>query len=136
MESVSLLQKDFLFVKYGSKLGIGAKRFKDFLEKITQKYEDEVTSHIRPERSGSHGVRKGSSTYATTGKTSPPSLISIDLHGEWSMGKVFDIYFKFGEFVDAYLGSILSRLDPNSPSFDILSPHFTVGLENQSIKKQ
>lgn len=135
MESVSLSQTDFLFIKHRSKLGAGAKIFKDFLEKITQKYEDEVMCHIRPERSGYHGVKKGSSTYATTGAISPPSLISIYLRGEWSIGKVFDIYFKFGEFGDAYLGRILSGLDPNSPYFDILPPHFTVGLENQSIKK-
>ena len=49
------------------------------------------------------------------------------------MGKVFDVYFKFGVVGDRYLGRVLAGLDPNDPDFGILPPHFTVSAENPFI---
>ena len=43
---------------------------------------------------------------------------SIAAHGEWSMGKVLDIYFQFSAGADCYLGQLLSLKDPNSVEFD------------------
>ena len=50
------------------------------------------------------------------------------------MGKVFDIYVKFGEIGDQYLGRVLAGLDPNSPDFSqVPPPYFKEGIENVHI---
>ena len=118
IESVALGMKDFLFIEFGSNVGSAAKRFNDNLGKIMGCYEEIVSGHINSSRGNSHGVRKGSSTRATSGTTLTPSLISVALRGEWSLGKVFDMCFNFVEVGDACLGRILAGLDPNSPNFD------------------
>ena len=94
LESVALGMKDFLFIEFGSSLGSAAKRFNSNLGKIIECYEEIVSGYINASRGNSHGIRKGSSTHATSGTTLTPSLISIALRGEWSLGKVFNIYFK------------------------------------------
>ena len=80
-----------------------------------------------------HGTRKGAAVEATSGTTCPPPPSSVARRGEWSLGKVFDIYWLFAESGDQYCGRILAGLDPHSPSFETLPPHFTAGMENNSI---
>ncbi len=46
--------------------------------------------------------------------------------GDWSMGKVLDVYWQFADVGDAYLGCCLCGLDPNFSSFSVLPPHWTV----------
>ena len=61
----------------------------------------------------------------------PPSFVAVAARGEWSIGKVLDVYFKFGLGGDQYLGRILAFLDPNSTTFGVLPPHWTDnGSEN------
>ena len=91
--------------------------------------------YINYSRGKSHGIRKGSSTYATSGTTLTPFLISVFLRGEWSLGKFFDIYFNFGEVGNAFLGRILDGIDHNSPNFNQLPPYFTEGFENTDVKE-
>ena len=59
-----------------------------------------MESYIRFDRANTHEIRKGGISHACAGTACPPSIVSVALRGEWSMGKVFDIYFKFGEFGD------------------------------------
>ena len=134
-ESSSLALMRNLFIAVGAKLGRGAETFCHHLGLIVEKFEDCVSCFIRCDRANSHGIRKGGSRHASSGTTCPPSLVSVALRGEWSMGKVFDIYFKFGEFGDHYLGRVLAGLDPNSASFSQLAPYFKEGIENIYIKR-
>ena len=55
--------------------------------------------------------------HASSGTTRPPSFVSVAARGEWSIGKVLNVYFKFGMGGDQYLGHILALLDPNKPEF-------------------
>ena len=134
-ESSSLALMRNLFLPLGSKIGRGAEKFCHHLGKIVEQYDDIVSSFIRCDRANSHGIRKGGSVHASSGTTCPPSLVSVALRGEWSMGKVFDIYFTFGEFGDHYLGRVLAGLDPNLASFSQLPPYFKEGIENLYIKR-
>ena len=61
-----------------------------------------------------HGIRKGSAT------TCPPPIASIANQGDWSMGKVLDMYREFADVGDAYLGRCLCGL------VSVLPPHWTV----------
>jgi hypothetical protein len=89
------------------------------------------------DHANSHGIRKGSATKVTSGTTLPPPTSSIAAQGEWSLGRILDIYWYEAEPGDHYLGRCLAGLDPNSEDFTILSPHFTVGnhMENVRIRE-
>ena len=82
-----------------------------------------------------YGLRKGSATMAVSGTTSPPPILSIARRGEWSIGKVFDVYWHFSEPGDHYLGRILAGLDPTNASFGNLPPHWILNnpMENEDI---
>ena len=46
--------------------------------------------------------------------------------GDWSVGKVLDVYWHFCEPGDTFLGRSLAGMDPNSERFDILPPHWNM----------
>ena len=71
----------------------------------------------------------------TSGNTCPPPPSSVAHRGEWSLGTVFDIYWLFAEAGDYYCDCILAGLDPNTTTFEVLPPHFTVGMENIHVKE-
>lgn len=73
-----------------------------------------------------HGIRKGSATHVACATTAPPPLPSIANRGDWSLGKVLDVYWQFAEAGDNYLGCCLCGLDPNLSTFSVLPPHWTV----------
>ena len=62
---------------------------------------------------------------------------SIAARGEWTMGKVLDLYFQFAEPGDHYLGRVLVGLDVNSPNFAALPPHFITDdpMSNEAIRE-
>ena len=124
-----------LFIAVGSKIGRSAEKVFHHLGQIVEKFEDCISCFIRCDRANLHGIIKGGSRHASSGTTCLPSLVSISLRGEWSMGKAFDIYFKFGEFGNHYLGRALAGLDPKSASFSQLPPYFKEGIEKIYIKR-
>ena len=77
----------------------------------------------------------GDPSHATTATTEPPPIPSVLLRGEWTLGKVLDLYWKFAELGDYYLGRTLAFLDPDSETFGVLPPHFTAGTENPHINE-
>jgi len=54
----------------------------------------------------------------------PPSVLSIENRGNWSMGAVLDVYLHFSKLGDHFFGRVLARLDPNKSEFATLPPHF------------
>jgi hypothetical protein len=47
----------------------------------------------------------------TTGTTHPPLIPSVAARGEWSIGKILELYWQFGDAGDCYAGRILAGLD-------------------------
>ena len=125
-----------LFLRHGSKEGSASTRYQEQLIGIIKKKNGVVELHIRVEHANAYGLRKGSATYATSGTTCPPPISSIARRGEWSLGKVLEVYWHFAEPGDHYLGRILAGLDPSSPNFGVLPPHFTLvdPMENEDVK--
>ena len=122
-----LATTDKLFLDEGNKEGTASKKYQEQLQGIvnrTQVRKDAVRQHCRLGHFNAHGLRKGPASFATSGTTLPPSLPSVAHRGEWSMGSVFDIYWKFLPIGDHYLGQILSGKDPNDASFASLPPHW------------
>jgi hypothetical protein len=62
----------------------------------------------------------------SSGITCPPPVSSIAARGEWSLGKILDIYWHFAAPDDHYLGPVLALLDPSSPEFATLPPHWKI----------
>ncbi|KAF1793909.1 hypothetical protein GQ600_16797 [Phytophthora cactorum] len=73
---------------------------------------------------GTHSIRKGVATYASSGSTGGPSIISVCLRCGWSLGGVQDRYFRYEAAGDQYLGRVVAGLPQNSAQFAVLPPHF------------
>ena len=112
-----------------------------------------IREHCREGHFHPHGVRKGAgaslihllvyfciiispllaATHVTTSTMEPPPIPSVLMRGEWSLGKVLDVYWRYSMIGDTYLGRCLAGLDPDSADFSILPPHFTCGMENKFV---
>jgi hypothetical protein len=125
---------DKLFLKPTTKNGTSSKLFGTHLIKVLEPYHEEIATFACPERIQRHSTRKGSATHVTSATTEPPPLPSVARRGEWSQGAIWDVYLQFAEPGDHYLGRMLAGLDSTLPSFAILPPHFTCGIENEDIK--
>ncbi len=104
------------------------------LVKLFKHMGEELWKWVRPGHANGHGIRKGSSIHVTSASTCPPPVASVARRGEWSLGKIFDIYWMFAEAGDQYCGRILAGLDPMTSNFDVLPPHFTVGIEDEDVR--
>jgi len=131
----SLNCTEHIFIKSGSGEGSAASNYTDRIKTWAEEFKDAILSHCRPNHVNTHGIRKGSSTHAASNTTCPPPLPSIFLRGEWSMGIVLDIYWRFAEAGDHYLGRLLAGLDSNSADFGILPPHFIVPISNVHVQQ-
>jgi hypothetical protein len=115
--------KDSLFINGTAGNRSASGRYCNQLKTIINKHEAEVAAFIRILHANSHGLRKGSATYSSSGTTNPPPLTSIGARGEWTLNKILQIYFLFSDVGDMYLGRILAGLDPNASTFAILPAH-------------
>jgi hypothetical protein len=79
---------------------------------------------IQPDDLGSHSIRKGSATYASSGSTSAPSSTAIHLRAGWALGGVQDTYLRYEAAGDMYVGRTVSGLPSDRPEFAMLPPHF------------
>ena len=92
-----------------------------------------VREHCRDGHFHPHGVRKGSGSHVTTCTMDPPPIPSVLMRGEWSLGKVLEVYWKYSMIGDTYLGQCLAGFDPDKAGFGMLPPHFKEGTENPFI---
>ena len=113
-----------IFLRRGARVGSAAHRYCEQLLKLMKMYWEIVQTHITT--MSAHGIRKGSATHAACATTCPPPIPSIANRGDWSLGKVLDVYWQFADVGDNYLGRCLCGLDPNLSTFSVLPPHWTV----------
>jgi hypothetical protein len=93
-------------------------RFGKILQRILKK-ENEAHSEY-----GTHSVRKGVGTFACSGSTGGPSIVSVCLRCGWSLGGVQDRYFRYESAGDQFLGRVVAGLPLNKSDFAVLPPHF------------
>jgi len=130
---------DKFFTWANNNEGTAAKKYQEQLQALVnrnQERRDIVLLHCRKGHFNPYSMRKGGASYATSGTTLPPNLTSIAHRGDWSMGSVFDIYWRFLPEGDHYLGQIMSGKNPNLPSFKALPPHWKLAnpMNNPDIK--
>lgn len=73
---------------------------------------------------GTHSIRKGASTYCTSGTTSAPNLIAVQLRGGWTIEGVQSVYMKYDQAGDCHVGRTVTGL-PMTEEFATLPPYFT-----------
>ena len=125
----------YIFLNNGGGKNTASSRYTNAIRFWVEDQRERLKAFARPDHINGHSMRKGSATFSSSGSTVPPPLPSIFHRGEWSLGVILDIYWKYAESGDFYLGRILAGLDPESSNFGILPPHFTVGNENEFLKK-
>jgi hypothetical protein len=126
--------KKCLFINPGAKAGSASSRYNKAFSGMAKELSGKISEFVRLDHFDPYGLRKGSATHASTSTTAPPPTASIILRGEWSLGEVLDIYWKWAEAGDQYLGRVLAGFNPNDTTFDTLPPHFIVGNENPYVK--
>ena len=126
--------REYIFINPGSKPGSASSSYCDSIRKWAVAQKNRIMEFIRLDHTNAHGIRKGSATEAMA-NTAETSLPSVFHRGEWSLGVVLDIYWKFAQRGDQLLGRILAGLDPDSADFDVLPPHFTVSMDDERIQK-
>ncbi|DBA01295.1 TPA: LOW QUALITY PROTEIN: hypothetical protein N0F65_001800, partial [Lagenidium giganteum] len=79
---------------------------------------------IAAEDIGTHSLRKGSSTYCSSGSTAYPSSAAIHLRAGWKLGHVQNTYLRYEAAGDMHVGRTVCGLPLDSSKFAILPPHF------------
>lgn len=124
-----------IFSNFTSKSESASSRYGTAMRAFVTKNIALVQNFMSPSNFNPYGLRKGPATHASSNTTSPPPIPSIFHRGEWSMGTVIDIYWRYAEAGDHYLGRILAGYNPSEKDFDSLPPHFTVGLDHPKVKR-
>jgi hypothetical protein len=121
------------FLANGCLVGLSAMQYSYQLRSLLKDKVEEIQKCMDPTKCTSQGTRKGGAMKITTGATHPPPIPSVAARAEWSIGKVLQLYWQFGDAQDCYAGRVLARLDHKDPSFETLPPHFACGTENEHV---
>jgi len=79
---------------------------------------------LNPEHFGTHSIRKGAITHASTGVTTSPPIVSICTHANWKMPGIMNRYMRFEHAGDQYVGRSVSGRDRMSKYFAASCPYF------------
>jgi hypothetical protein len=85
------------------------------------------------ENLGSHSMRKGSTTFASSGSTACPSAAAICLRAGWSMPGVQSTYIRYEAAGDQFVGRTVAGLPLDNPNFATLPPFFENGAEDPLV---
>ena len=92
---------EMIFAHQGAKVGAAAHRYCEQLLETMKGSKDIVQTCIQ--NTSADGLRKGSATHIASATTVPPPIASIASRGNWSLGKVLNVYWQFAEAGDSYL---------------------------------
>jgi hypothetical protein len=91
LQCLHLLETEKLF-QSGGQTTAASQRYCGQLSELFKGKSDNLQRYARADHANSHGIRKGSATKETLGTTLPPPTSSIAARGEWSLGRILDIY--------------------------------------------
>ena len=83
---------------------------------------------------GTHSIRKGACTYASSGTTACPSATAVHLRAGWTLGGVQDTYLRYDGAGDMHVGRTVCGLPTDRPEFAMLPPHF-VGVSEDALSE-
>ena len=107
----------------------GSNQYSRFEKSLQKQYaKEEMLGHSKG-TFGTHSIRKGSATYASSGTTACPPYAAVSLRAGWSMGNVSSIYIQYQNAGDQHVGRTVCGLDPSTPSFAVLPPRFKTSYD-------
>jgi hypothetical protein len=135
IERSRLSESERLF--HGEGKDTASARYCKNLASLFQQREEDLRAYIRIDHASPYGLRKGAATHASSGTTAPPSVAAIAARGDWTITKILDIYWRFCQTGDEYLGRLVVGMDPKDKDFAILPPHFNDlnPMSNEVIRK-
>ena len=98
-------------------------RFRKILKRHLEKHRGDLDGY-EVEDIGTHSIRKGATTFASSGSTASPSSVAINNRGGWTLGTVRDVYMLYEKAGDHYVGRILAGLPVLSSRFAVSEPNF------------
>ena len=83
---------------------------------------------------GVHSIRKGAATYCCSGTTAAPHIAALCNRAGWTMGKVKDVYIRYGAAGDQHVGRVVAGLPVLNAKYACSPPFFRVvqDLNNQN----
>ena len=105
-------------------------RFGELLAQCLDEHVGDLIAMGYPNTSdiGTHSIRKGAVTYVA-GLPGGPSTTSICVRAGWTQGKVKDIYMKYMDSGDCFVGRCLTLLPLTSTQFAVSPVMFDHGVE-------
>ena len=85
---------------------------------------------------GAHSIRKGATTYVTSGSTAAPSYAAVGIRAGWSLGSVVSVYMKYDAAGDQYVGRTVAGLNSGSSQFAVLPPMFVFSKDEDEAMAQ
>ena len=73
---------------------------------------------------GTHSWRKGAASYAASGTTAAPSIVSICIRAGWKISSVLKRYLSMENAGDWFLGRVVAGLPIYDKKFSVLPPRF------------
>ena len=102
-------------------------RFNNIMREIVRSDEHcakFISLGLNPEHFGTHSIRKGAITHASTGITSSPPIVSICIRANWKMPGVMNRYMRFEYAGDQYVGRSVSGRGRLTKYFAESCPYF------------
>ena len=98
--------------------------FSRMLEKDESTKEKLQVLGVNPKELGTHSLRKGSSSYCSSGSTAGPPPTAVHLRAGWSLGGVQNTYLRYQGAGDMFVGRTTAGLPIETAGFATLPPHF------------
>eukprot|EP00834_Sanchytrium_tribonematis_P008005 NODE_831_length_3642_cov_0.596669.p1 type:complete len:758 gc:universal NODE_831_length_3642_cov_0.596669:113-2386(+) len=122
------------------KLFPGNTQYQRFSKLLNKLMEDECAEELEQrgldlDDIGTHSIRKGASTYVSSGSTACPSASAIQIRAGWSLPGVQNTYLRYDSAGDMHVGRVVSGLPLESPKFAILPPFFKQQDKNDETVK-
>jgi len=110
----------------------GDSQYGRFQKSLMTRYADENFLGHSLDSFGTHSIRKGAATYASSGSTACPSYAAIANRAGWTMG-VSSLYIQYQSAGDQYVGRTVCGLNSLDPSFAVLPPCFKQDVDPSLI---
>ena len=100
------------------------RHYSKILMKRIDEHQEVLATYGCCDNLGSHSIRKGSASYAASGSTVAPSIVSICMRAGWTISGAKERYLKFENAGDSFVSRIGSGLNPTCHEFAISPAYF------------
>ena len=100
------------------------RHYTNILMKRIEEHQEDLSTFGSVANLGSHSIRKGSASFAASGSTVSPSIVSICMRAGWTISGAKERYLKFENAGDAFVSRIGSGNNPTSHEFAISPAYF------------